>query len=79
LEAISRLRTCVSSASVYGLLSPDFLRLLVVLVDERHHEFSVGGVQKGYPDDPEIMDVSSISSLIASLTEPYSSSRTYLQ
>jgi hypothetical protein len=69
LEAISRHRTYLSSASLDNPLRSELSQLLTI----HHHEFGMGGDQEGRSSDPQIVDLSTFSSLTASLTEPNSS------
>jgi hypothetical protein len=69
LEVISHHCTYLSSASLDDLLCSELSQLLTI----HHHEFGMGGDQEGHSSDPQIVDLSTFSSLTASLTKPNSS------
>jgi CHAT domain-containing protein len=78
-EAISRVRAYLSSASPDDPRRPRLSEFLAELVNRRIREFGVGVDQEGRSSDPEIVDLPSLSSLIASLANSNSSSITYEQ
>jgi CHAT domain-containing protein len=71
-EAIFHVRTYLSSAFFNDPHRPRLSWYLAELMDRRVQEFGVGGVQERCSSDPEIVDLPSLSSLTASLTEPNS-------
>jgi hypothetical protein len=72
-EAISRIRTYLSLASLDDPFRPVLSGILASPPDERVREFGVGGVQEGCSNDPGFVHLSSLSSLTASLTGSNSS------